>query len=72
MPAKKKPVKKGYHRMPDGSLMKNSMHERSEGKREREREYGKNGKNGKPTIVIAISMGKPRKSAPKKGKSRGR
>jgi len=68
MPAKKpaaKPVKKGYHRMPDGSLMKGAAHERSEGKREREREYG-NGKNGKPSIVIAISVGKPKKSAPKR------
>jgi hypothetical protein len=54
MPAKK-PVKKGYHRMPDGSLMKDS---------DMKKGYGKKG--GKPTIVIAISMGKPKKSAPKR------
>lgn len=54
MPAKKKAMKKGYHRMPDGSMMKDSEH----------KGYGKKG--GKPTIVIAISMGKPKKSAPKK------
>jgi hypothetical protein len=31
--AKKQPVPKGYHRMPDGSLMKNSEHKKySKGK----------------------------------------
>jgi hypothetical protein len=63
MPAKKaaaKPMKKGYHRMPDGSMMKDSEHKNG---------YGK---NGKPSIVIAISMGKPKKATPKKGKTRGR
>ena len=44
--AKKKAVPKGYHRMPDGKLMKGSAHkesarhERTESKAEKRAEYG--------------------------------
>ena len=37
---KKKLVPKGYHRMPDGSLMKGAKHERTESKAEKRMEYG--------------------------------
>jgi hypothetical protein len=33
-------VPQGYHKMPGGKLMKNSEHERKEGKKERMMEYG--------------------------------
>lgn len=39
-------VPKGYHKMPGGKLMKNSemKHEKTEGKKERMKEYGSAGK----------------------------
>jgi len=40
MPAKKK-TPKGYHRMPNGKLMKGAKHETRESKAEQMREYGK-------------------------------
>ena len=40
MASKKKSVPKGYHRMPDGSLMKGAKHERTESKAEKRIEYG--------------------------------
>ena len=33
-------MKKGYHRMPNGKMMKGSKHEATEGKKERMMEYG--------------------------------
>ena len=39
--ARSKKVPKGYHRMPNGKLMKGARHERSESKAEQRREYGK-------------------------------
>jgi len=40
-------MKKGYHRMPNGKMMKGAKHERSESKKERAMEYGKKGKKKK-------------------------
>lgn len=40
MASRKKSVPKGYHRMPDGSLMKGAKHERTESKAEKRMEYG--------------------------------
>ena len=36
--------KKRMHRMPDGKMMAGAKHEKTEGKKERMREYGKKGK----------------------------
>ena len=33
-------MKKGYHRMPNGKMMKGAKHEATEGKKERMAEYG--------------------------------
>lgn len=38
---KSKKTPKGFHRMPNGELMKGARHERSESKSEQRREYGK-------------------------------
>lgn len=43
MAAKKKTVKK-MHRMPDGTMMHGAKHEKTEGKKERMKEYGKRGR----------------------------
>ena len=40
-------MKKGYHRMPNGKMMKGAKHERTEGKKERMAEYSKKGKKKK-------------------------
>lgn len=40
MATKKKPVKK-VHRMPNGKMMEGAKHEKTEGKKERMKEYGK-------------------------------
>lgn len=37
---KSKKTPKGYHRMPDGKLMKGATHEKREPKAERQKEYG--------------------------------
>ena len=38
---------KGYHRMPNGKMMKGAKHEATEGKKERVAEYGSKGKKAK-------------------------
>lgn len=63
MAAKKKAVPRGYHRMPDGSMMKgathkeSARHERTESKAEKRAEYGP-----KPKKKAAKKMSQTRKN----------
>ena len=58
MAAKKKmkTVPKGYHRMPDGSVMKGAKHERSESAAEKRAEYGPRPKKKKATKRTSASV----------------
>lgn len=57
MAAKKKAVPKGYHRMPDGSVMKGARHEKMESKAEKRAEYGP-----KPKKKASKKMSQTRKN----------